>query len=147
MPEVCEVALSAAFLADKLINFQIISMSILGGRYSKTPLDNIDKFKEKMPLTITNVGSKGKQMWFKLKDADDKPVYILSHFGMEGKWGFSKEKHSHIKFELKNKIDNKKNKQVLYFSDQRNFGRIEFLFKHSLFRSVINDIGPDFFER
>jgi len=148
MPEVCEVALSAAFLATKIIDYKITDMDILGGRYSKCPPSNLDSFKSKLPLLVTNVGSKGKQMWFKLKDVNDKFVYLLSHFGMEGKWGFDKDKHSHLKFKLKiaNKSKGKTEtiNQTLYFSDYRNFGRIEFVFKHSLFKDLIDNIGPDF---
>lgn len=140
MPEVCEVALSAIFLSENIMQYSITAFSILGGKYSKTPMNNLDPFKQLLPLTITNVGSKGKQMWFELVDDDNKKIYMLSHFGMDGKWEFKKEKHSNIKLTLK-----KDNKMIsLYFTDHRNFGRLEFIFKQHLFKSLINDIGPDF---
>lgn len=135
MPEVCEVSLSALYLTKILKNKQIKSIKVLGGRYKKKPLENLDKFNDLLPLKITKVESKGKQLWFELQNKK----YILSHFGMDGRWYTEKENNSNVEFIIKDK-----DKEFsLYFIDARNFGRLEFMFNTKDFNNKIGLLGED----
>ena len=136
MPEVCEVTLTSLYLNNKISNATIEKLEVLGGRYSKTPLLYLNDFNNKLPLTIQNIDSKGKQIWFELNN----DIYIMSHLGMEGRWSFTKEKHANIVLHL----EHNKKKLELYFIDYRNFGRLEFIFNTSAFNKKINEIGIDF---
>lgn len=139
MPEVCEVALTSFYLNDKIKNMKLKEIKINGGKYSKIPLPKLDEFNKLLPLNISNVDSKGKQMWFELKN-NTKKYYIMSHFGMDGRWSFEHEKHANIQFILTNNDDIVN----MYFIDHRNFGRIEFISNSTLFKKKINNLGPDF---
>lgn len=135
MPEVCEVVLTALYLTKLLKNKQIKSIKVLGGRYKKKPLDNLNKFNDLLPLKITKIDSKGKQLWFELQNKK----YILSHFGMDGRWYTEKENNSNIEFIIKDK----EKEFSLYFIDSRNFGRLEFMFNTKDFNNKIDQLGED----
>ena len=136
MPEVCEVALTALYLNDKLKNMKLKKVEILGGRYKRNHPSWFDDLNSNLPLTLKEIDSKGKQMWFKFKNN----TYMMSHFGMEGRWSFKKDHHANIKLTLK-----KGTKETfLYFVDHRNFGRLDYLDKESDFNDSKDSIGPDF---
>ena len=135
MPEVCEVALTALYLNDTLKSSKLQDVKILGGRYKRTHPDWYDNLKGVLPLSLKEVDSKGKQMWFKFKNN----TYLMSHFGMEGHWSFKLEDHANIQFTLKKGTK----KFNLYFVDHRNFGRLDYL-KDADFTDYKDQIGPDF---
>ena len=140
MPEVCEVTLTALFLKNKISNYTLHKIEIVGGKYSRKPLKGLDEFNKELPMTIHNVDSKGKQMWFMLKKGD-KTYYVMSHFGMDGRWGFDNHKHANIVWYLK---DRNENSIPFYFIDHRNFGTVEFLSNTIDFQTKVNSLGPDF---
>lgn len=140
MPEVCEVTLTALFLKNKISNYTLHKIEIVGGKYSRKPLKGLDEFNNELPMTIHDVNSKGKQMWFIMKK-DNKIYYVMSHFGMDGRWGFDNHKHANIVWFLK---DCDGNSIPFYFIDHRNFGTVEFLSNISDFHTKINNLGPDF---
>ena len=141
MPEVCEVCLTAMFLKRKLVNKNIISIDILGGRYSRYPLPGLEIGKKMLPIKVNNIDSKGKFLWFELIDDNNNKLYIMNTFGLVGKWGFEKIKHSNIKFTIKSK----KNKIYdLYYSDYRNFGTFKITTNKNILTEKLNMLGPDF---
>jgi len=142
MPEVCEVAITSLYLNDKLEGEKLEKIEVLGGKYLRKPLEGLESFNKILPAKIEKVDSKGKQMWFVLK-SKGKNYYIFSHFGMEGRWSFDKEKHANIQLSFKKDGDLDK----LYFVDHRNFGRLELITKKSDFTSKINELGPDFLKQ
>jgi formamidopyrimidine-DNA glycosylase len=137
MPEVVEVALTALFLNDMLKNKKITKINIIGGRYSRHPLQGLSTLIKVTPLTVTRVNSKGKFMWFELTDSSDKKYYIMNTFGLEGNWTFDSKTHSNVSFGLSNN-------KTLYFNDSRNFGTLVFTSSKSKLDEKINDLGPDF---
>lgn len=140
MPEVCEVTLTSLFLQDAIMNHTLTQINVIGGRYLKKPLKGLDEFNNKLPANIYNIDSKGKQMWFVVKTALE-TFYIMSHLGMDGRWGFKKDKNSNIVWTLKDKNNNI---LYLYFTDHRNYGTLEFITQKIDFVTKINNLGPDF---
>lgn len=140
MPEVVEVAITAAFLDKKLRNKTMIKMDIHGGRYSRHELKGKDLIKSRLPMKIVKVDSKGKFMWIELEKGQKK-LYIMNTYGLEGQWGFTKMKHSGVSFTIKNK----KNKvSTVYFTDSRNFGTIQITDDIKLLNKKLNMLAPDF---
>jgi len=102
MPEIAEVALMAKAVSDVCLGRQITEIDILGGRYLKKPLEDLDKLKAKLPLVVKDVKTKGKRCWLELtKDSEvhlklndlkevasssvaESTWWILISFGMSG---------------------------------------------------------------
>lgn len=139
MPEVCEVCLTAMFLDKKLKNKKITSIKVLSGRYSRNELEGLKDIQKSLPITIIKVNSKGKFLWFEMKNKND-DYYLMNTFGLEGEWGFTKYKHSHIEFTIKS---NSGKIQKLYFTDQRNFGTMKFTKDSNELDKKLSMIGDD----
>jgi formamidopyrimidine-DNA glycosylase len=124
MPEGPEVALLATHLSEIMSGSLITSFKILGGRYygDKKP-KGYDIFIDMMPLKIKKVNSKGKFLWFVLSSKKNNKLYLMNTLGLTGSWSFQKSKSSRIHFEIENC---KYPIYDLYFTDQRNFGTLEF---------------------
>lgn len=141
MPEIIEVVLTSQYLLTKLKNKCITNVKVLGGRYSRHGLKSLEPFKKCLPMTINNIDTKGKFMWFELLDKDNKKIYILNTLGLGGVWSFTKELHSNIEFTIKNK---KGKEYCLYFEDPRNFGTIEFCQSKTKIDQKLNKLAPDY---
>jgi DNA-formamidopyrimidine glycosylase len=144
MPEGPEVKLTVDHINKYVKNFKIKDIEIIGGRYirHKAP-NNYLKFRNLLkdkPFTIKSVFSKGKGIFFELKNKNKK-YFIYNTLGMSGGWSGKKNKYSTILFTLKN-TKTKKSKN-LYFWDIRNFGIIRFYDNKEDFDKKINSIGPD----
>lgn len=140
MPEVCEVCLTAMYLNRKIRNKTIMSINILGGRYTHQPLVGLEEAKENLPLKIKKVDSKGKFMWMELKNGNQ-IIYMLNTYGLTGKWGFKLKKNSRISIKLKS---NSGNEYILYYTDPRNFGIIKFTSEKGVLQAALDKRGPDF---
>jgi len=115
MPEICEVCLTSQFLSKHVKGKYVKNVSILGGRYKTHKSFLTPEFIKNLPMKITKVDSKGKFMWFELKNKNK--YYILNRFGLTGHWSLEILPHSNVEFEL---VSGEK----FYFSDPRNFGTI-----------------------
>lgn len=139
MPEVVEVCLTALWLQYELKNKMLSDIQVIGGRYTKHPIKGFTLFKKENKYKVERVDSKGKFMWLELKDKNDNMLYILNKFGMTGKWGFTKENNSAVKF-----VIHEDNKQTdLYFTDQRRFGTFEFTNDKKRLDAELNKLGDD----
>lgn len=142
MPELCEVCLTAQFLSS-LIGSSITKIKVLNGRYLKKDIKGFDILK--FPLKIDDVSSKGKFMWFTLSNGDN-TYYMLTTFGLTGKWYFSPlstesddEETCNIKFITKKGTK----EQNVCFSDMRNFGTIEFTDDVKVLNKKLNKLERD----
>ena len=125
MPEGVEVRLMAEFL-NTLNDYWIISYKIHSGRYKRHgEPKGFDIFKQKLPLHISKVVSKGKAIFFHLHDNDNHEYHIYNTLGMSGHWTLNDYKHNHIEFNLYHKIT--REFKTIYFNDVRCFGFLEFL--------------------
>lgn len=143
MPEVVEVCITGKYLNYKLLGNYMTEINILGGRYQRHGIKGLEYFKMGFPMEIINVETKGKFLYFELRNINDgNDYYILNTFGLEGKWDFYKNKHSNIEFIIYD-INNNKNFS-LYFTDSRNFGTIELTSDKNKLETKLNSLGPDF---
>jgi formamidopyrimidine-DNA glycosylase len=142
MPEVPEIAITVQYLKTKLIGKYITSMKILSGRYTHEKLDNTHIFdtgaKIKDPYKIIDIDSKGKFLWFTLKNSNKK-IFIANTLGMTGLWSFFKDPSSRIKFT----VLSKNKKYNLYFIDQRNFGQINIYEDEKDIKNRLDRLAPD----
>lgn len=132
MPEGVEVTLFAKSLDQYLSGKSLVSLQILGGRYTKKDPENASEFIQNLPLKINKVSNKGKFLWFEFENN----MIMTSTLGMTGGWTKRHTKHAKIKFELENN-------EFLYFTDVRNFGTIGFLKDSKKLQSKIKSLGRD----
>lgn len=131
MPEGPEVKKMSEYLNNYFNNNKILNINILKGRYTKKIPKNLNAFKEKIPLSVDKVKTKGKFIYFLL----EKDISIWNTLGMSGYWSTKKVKHSNIEFIT--------DKGSIYFVDQRNFGTIQFCFSVSCLEKKLDSLGPD----
>jgi formamidopyrimidine-DNA glycosylase len=139
MPEGPEVTILSNYLLTILKGNIIENMEILGGKYLKKNFNNADIFNDEKYM-IKKIDTKGKLMWFTLKNLkNNNLIYLTSHLGLVGFWGFKEGKNSRIKFNIKNK-----NTDIfLYYNDDSNFGNIEIYTEKNIFDKKIDEIATD----
>lgn len=145
MPEICEVVLTAQYLTTKLIGRYITGINIIAGKYTHQTLKGENLINEDKPLKVIKIDSKGKFMWFELKNSNNKDVFILNNFGLTGEWSFHEGKSDRVIFDIEthpnDNIENKKYK--LHYADSRNFGIIEITENRNILNDKINKLAPD----
>jgi formamidopyrimidine-DNA glycosylase len=145
MPEITEIILTSQYVLAQIKNHLITKITILGGRYSKSDdgIEGLDDISDKFPLIVTDINSKGKFMWFitKPKKNLQDTVFILNTFGLSGEWGFTKEDHSNIEFNIQNPNTNQI--RYLYYTDPRNFGTIKITSSLTELDKKLKSMGPD----
>ena len=119
MPEGPEVKVLVNYLNKKLKNQILEDIEILSGKYQRattksTTIDNFEKFRDSLPLKIEKIECKGKFIYFSFSNG----WYMFCSLGMKGRFLDYDNKHNRVKFVT--------NKTTMYFSDQRNFGVINF---------------------
>lgn len=124
MPEGPEITLLSQYLTSKLKNKTLNKINILGGKYKRTGLKNIDDIQNKN-YKIVDINSKGKLMWFELENN----MCVTSHLGLAGFWSFDENDSDKIRFIISN---SKGKEYTLCYQDPRNFGNIEILTKLEL---------------
>jgi len=83
MPEIVEVKLYSDFIKKHTKNTKLVDIKIENGRYkNKGPFEGFKEFENSLPLTITDVGSKGKFMYIKFNNG----VYLGVTLGLSGGW-------------------------------------------------------------
>ena len=69
MPEVIEIRKYADFLNNKLRGTKLNKINVLKGRYKKhKPFDLYEEISDNLPLTIIDVKTKGKFLYFILEN-------------------------------------------------------------------------------
>lgn len=139
MPEVVEVFMTTLYLKHYLLNKKVKNIKILGGRYKRHRLNGLSTILENVPLTIRDINSKGKFIWFVLY-GNNKEYYMLNTLGLEGGWSFQKSEYCHIEFDIEG---TDVNHQHLYFYDSRNFGTMEFDSDRNKLDYKLNELGED----
>jgi formamidopyrimidine-DNA glycosylase len=142
-PEVVEVCLTGLFLKDKFLNCKLIEFNIIGGRYTRHKMNNLDNFNDNLPLTINNIDTKGKFLWFELSN-DNTDYYILNTFGLKGEWGLQLKPHTAIHIRL---MDLHNDIHDLYFTDARNFGTIKLTTDIGELNNKLSSLGHDFLKQ
>lgn len=132
MPEGPEVKKIGEYLNNFFIDNTIKSVKILKGRYvNKQPPCGFYYFIEKLPLKSLSCNTKGKFIYILLENN----IFIFNTLGMSGFWTTNKSKHSNVEFVTQ--------KGTIYFTDQRNFGTLKFIFTKNELQLKLLAIGPD----
>ncbi len=139
MPEGPEIIITSQYLKTKLKSKIVESIKILSGRYTHQTLKGFDLIST--PMLVKNIDSKGKFLWIEFSN-ENSTLYMMNTFGLTGKWSFHKEPNSRIEFVIKSKTDSDK-KYYLYFTDDRNFGTVEFTNNELILKNKINKLAPD----
>lgn len=127
MPEGPEVKILSQYLASKIKGKIFQSLEILGGKYKRLGIENLEEIQNKN-FKIKEVDSKGKLMWIKLVDNNNNQIYLTSHLGLTGFWSFEEDENDKIQINIKDKNKNYK----LCYQDPRNFGNINIYTKNEL---------------
>lgn len=125
MPEGPEITILSQYLESKLKNKVLNKITILGGKYKRKGIKELDKIQNKN-YKIISVNSKGKLMYIELEN----DIYITSHLGLSGFWSFVEDDKDKIRISITNTTSNKQ--YTLCYVDPRNFGNIEIVTKQEL---------------
>jgi len=168
MPEINEVRRYADFIYSKLENKKILEINILNGRYKKhTPFEHYTTLKNKLPLKLLDIQTKGKLMWMELEDN----FYILVTLGLSGGWcyldnkikkptlkdyDFSEVEDQFLNYIPDTKMDSyltnalnhlnvefKIDKGSIYFFDTLSFGTVKILKGIDELNKKLKTLGPD----
>ncbi len=137
MPELTEVLILSHYLLTKIKNKYIESIEILGGRYTHQTFSGLANAKKHTPLKIIDIDTKGKLFWFILETNLNEPIYLICNFGLTGVFLFNKTNSARVKFNLSDGIE-------LYYTDQRNFGIMQFTNDISILNKKIETLARDY---
>lgn len=151
MPEGPEVRRVADYLQKRLPGLELVEIGWdQTGRYRGEGLPRYETFKKYLPMIITRVFTRGKNILFELKHSKDENIvfYIANHLIMTGKWLYEPTKHSNLWLVLGKYWNTKPRIRELihlYFDDARHQGHVELYFSYSdLVQNKFNKkIGPD----
>lgn len=140
MPEGPEINRYAAILAEYVYDNQINDIKVLSGRYTKKPIDNLDKIR--FPLHVTDIGTKGKFLFIELSNG----FFLFITHGMSGTWihdGLQKETRYEAFNDKHNRIEIKTTKGSIYFNDYRNFGTFQVILEREQLDKKLQSLGAD----
>lgn len=126
MPELPECRIITDQLSAKLKEQSLNSISIVGGRFLKEPIPNLDKLK--FPIVNARFDAYGKFLYWSF----DNEIFFFITLGMTGGFG-SLSKHSAIKFEFE--------KDVIYFNDIRRFGTFKVVLDKKELDKKLDSLG------
>ena len=133
MPEGPEVKTTVDFLKS-YEGKKLTKLTVLSGRYTKKPIDNVNNPAWRLPLNLELVECKGKFIYFCFQG----DVFFFNTLGMTGMWSNNSSKHSRIKFEFEGES------VPLYYNDVRNFGTFKIALRKKDLDKKLKSIGPDF---
>ena len=132
MPEGPEVKKFGKDLAKAVSGKSLVSIEVLSGRYTKKSLPGLQEMGDSLPAKVIGVGVHGKFLYWIV----DNGYFLHSSLGMTGHWGTSPSKHSRVAFKFSDD-------SIVYYTDQRNFGTLKFVYgKHQL-QKKLSSLGPD----
>ena len=132
MPEGPEVKTTVDFLKT-YEGKKLTKLTVLSGRYTKKPIDNINNPTWRLPLNLETVNCKGKFIYFCLQNN----VFFFNTLGMTGMWSNNVSNYSRIKLEFDGTLP-------LYYNDVRNFGTFKIALNSNDLDKKLKSIGPDF---
>jgi DNA-formamidopyrimidine glycosylase len=132
VPEGPEVKRFGKDLASAVSGKELLSVKILSGRYTKKPLMGLSDLNVKLPAKVIGIGVHGKFLYWIL----DNEFFLYSSLGMTGHWGNSPLKHSRVSLTLRDC-------PTVYYTDQRNFGTLKFVYGRYQLQKKLESLGPD----
>jgi formamidopyrimidine-DNA glycosylase len=159
MPEVMEIRKYANFINNLFAGKKLTDINIIKGRYKKhASFDSYDLLKKALPLSLVNVETKGKFIYWELGNG----FYLLNTLGLSGGWAYQKSPSSNFQMpQLLEYIDKDKvedyllrasshinvefifGSEKLVFFDMLSFGTLKVINSLTKLKSKLNTIGPD----
>jgi formamidopyrimidine-DNA glycosylase len=164
MPEVIEVKKYADFIKIYLLGKRVTEIKIHAGRYKKHgPFAGYKELVKKLPLTVINVGTKGKLLWIEFNNnvtlcftlglsggffyKTDKQLRFPKIFSENDKIIDIKEKYDIIKFQNSSykhmRLSLKINTGIIGFYDAMSYGTISVYTNLNDFKKRLSTLGPD----
>lgn len=142
MPEGCEIVLMSQYLLSKLKGKNVSNILPLGNYKLAVPTNFSTK-----NYYIKNIQTHGKVMWFTLKsrltDENNPQIYVLSQFGLTGKWIFGPNESKNNKVCIKIKNSDSTKTYDLFYNDPLNFGKVSIYSDKSEIENKISLLAPD----
>jgi len=166
MPEINEVRKYADFIFDKIGNKEVTEINILNGRYKKHgPFEKYTTLKNKLPLKLIDIQTKGKFMYMEFPDE----LYVFATLGLSGGWAYLPHGKKIYEFSevvgeftsyiqddkmdvyMKNalahlNVEFKTAKGSIYFYDTLSFGTLKVMKGKEELEKKLKSIGPDIME-
>lgn len=153
MPEGPELARSRDFLRGLVLGKELTSLELVGGRYGKSPPAGMVDFSQELwngaqaPIVITDVGVKGKFMWWELRRSDvAEPWFMWCTYGMSGMWStLPIDKHTAVVVMVNEPGAPSSSVGSCYvqFRDPRHFGTVKFVKGRKALDKKLATLGPD----
>lgn len=129
MPEIIEVKKYTDFIYKYFNNKLLYNIKIINGRYKKHGAFKYYNFiKNKLPLKIINVSSKGKFMYITLEN----DYYIGVTLGLTGGWFYQQNINTDLIYGLHNMVKYKTNTSNKYIKTAINHINIQFIFESGI---------------
>ena len=131
MPEGPECRRMSLQLSEEVSNKNLVDISVESGRYTKKPIEGMEKILQETPLKIRGTGVHGKFIFFLL----DNEWSIWNTLGMTGGWSRKPTKHARVRLVLED--------GPIFYNDTRNFGTLKFVQGKQPIIDKLNSLGPD----
>lgn len=148
IPERPETATTAVILNRDLAGKTLLNLYIAPqSRYAKTgTFAGMHYLTQNMEIMC--ISSRGKKMIIALKRSDGVIIYLVSFFGMEGRWLYKPENHVSIILEVATirKLRNHtiiSDRRTISYCDARRFGILEAVATQAEYDHVFKEVGPD----
>ena len=139
MPEGPEVRVTTDSLRKRMVDRLLCGATAASGRYvTHGPPKGWDVLHKRLPMSITQVGCKGKFIYILLEDGSS----VWNTLGMTGRWALRRSEHTRVTFILRDDEDDE-NGTLLHFEDARNFGTLRFVTTHDRLDKRLALLGPD----
>lgn len=132
MPEGPEVKKFGSDLAKVVSGKTLIDVNVLSGRYTKKPLPGLSEMLDHLPARVIGTGVHGKFLYW----ITETEYFLYSSLGMTGHWGNTRLKHSRVSLKFNDG-------STVYYTDQRNFGTLKFVYGRNELQKKIGKLGPD----
>lgn len=128
MPEGPEVLHVTTQLNSVVQGKTLEIISPVSGRYTKSPIVGLDKFKSEQ---VKSVQCHGKFIWWTLESS-----WIFSTLGMTGSYKTEPNKYARVRFNFSDGTS-------VFYCDMRNFGTLKIIFSEKELNKKLQELGPD----
>lgn len=100
------------------------------------------------PMKIVNITTRGKKLIYHFLRSDGTLVYMISFFGMAGRWQYVNSSHSGVIMEIGHMKQMKHATLTIitdriYYHDQRHMGTLQILVTDAEMKHAFKNVGPD----
>jgi len=117
----------------------LTEIKVHSGRYKKKP-EEIERIQKELPLIVLSVKSKGKFVYWILRDEGFHLFYLFQTMGMSGLWnreGREVEDLRDVRYEFTSQLGS------TIYCDRRNFGTLKLVKEPELLDLKLASLGPD----